>query len=132
MFILAETAPPEWLSWVGQISAGVGAILLIAWFLKQGLPKILDGFTTSLQQQRNDYREERSADRVVTKEATTATQSTALAMARLSDSMDRFSEKLDDLPERIRLSTTRKATPTEEEMKAARAQLACVEGEIRQ
>jgi predicted ATPase len=64
-------------------------------------------------------------------EATAMGNRQATATLRMSDSMDRFSEKLDTLPERIRRSTRREAATTDEDLKAAGKKLAAVDGEDR-
>ena len=63
--------------------------------------------------------ERESRERFVS-ESTAVGTAQAAAMLRMSDSMDRFGDKLENLPERIRRATVKQQAPTQDELQAAR------------
>ncbi len=53
-------------------------------------------------------------------ESTAMGNAQAAATLKMSDSMDRFGDKLEDLPDRIRRATSQQRAPTQDELQAAR------------
>jgi len=53
-------------------------------------------------------------------ESTAMGNAQAAATLKLSDSMDRFGDKLENLPDRIRRATSQQKAPTQDELQAAR------------
>lgn len=118
---------PDWYNWIGQISAGVGAIALIFWFLKSGLPKIIEKYETQLtsttsqfidtlerqetrhmeqeDRQRADFKLELSEIRIAQKEATEAQNESNIVSLRLIDSMDNLRSDVRELSNSYRKHT---------------------------